>query len=215
MSRVIFVSGPQGSGTSAVAGALNLLGINMGERLKEPSPLNPKGHYECLDFEEIIKPILEEESIEIKKEKFQDIASKIKDYVYKRNLISKDIWGIKLPILAYFIKYMIPHIDECMMISVDRPFDGCVKSSMLKYPGMDRKYIEFMHNDIRKSRLDVIDRYDIKNINIDFNDLTENSSKVIKDITDFCFYGLVYPSQSSINEAISFIDPSLNHRREL
>lgn len=208
MSRVIFVAGPQGSGTSSVAGSLHLLGINMGERLLGKSNLNPKGHYECLDFFEIIRPLNDIENYSL-----TDIAVSLKAYTEKRN---KDIiWGIKTSAIVYYIKYIIPYVDECRIVSIDRPFNACVKSSMLKYPEMSIEEIENMHHDIRRKREEVIDRYDIKNFNLNYNELTENPISFVKSISDFCFDGMDFPSQSKIDEAVAFVDPSLNHRREL
>ena len=49
-ASAILVAGMHRSGTSALAGALNLLGIPLGNRLLEPGPDNPKGYWEHRDI---------------------------------------------------------------------------------------------------------------------------------------------------------------------
>jgi len=49
-NTALLVAGMHRSGTSALAGALNLLGIPLGSRLLEPGPDNPKGYWEHRDI---------------------------------------------------------------------------------------------------------------------------------------------------------------------
>ena len=49
-ATAILVAGMHRSGTSALAGALNLLGVPLGQHLLEPGPDNPKGYWEHRDI---------------------------------------------------------------------------------------------------------------------------------------------------------------------
>ena len=49
-ATAILVAGMHRSGTSALAGALSLLGVPLGQRLLEPGPDNPKGYWEHRDI---------------------------------------------------------------------------------------------------------------------------------------------------------------------
>ncbi len=210
MSRAIFIIGPQGSGSSAIAGALYHLGIHMGDRLKGSSLLNPKGHFECLEFDEIFSSINKEN---ITDDNLKNVKKIFSDYIGKRNKFP--IWGLKLPYISSLAKFIIPIVDECRVISIDRPAEACIKSSMLKYPNMSRDALEKIHNDIRTYRDFIIERYDLKNLYINYNDMTSNISPIMDSIVRYCFEGLDFPSKEQINTAISFVDPNLNHRREL
>lgn len=55
----ILVAGMHRSGTSALAGALNLLGVPLGNRLLEPGPDNPKGYWEHRDIVTVHERLLD------------------------------------------------------------------------------------------------------------------------------------------------------------
>jgi len=211
MSRAILVIGPQGSGSSAVAGAIHSLGISMGEDLKGSTTLNPKGHFECLVFEKLaLKWDGEEKEIVANMPYIQEA---FRNYVYKRN--EEVVWGLKMPLMISFVPFIVPFVDECRMVSIDRPIEACIKSSMIKYPHLTRDAIEYMHNLIRIRRIELIERYSMPNIDVDYNVLTSNTKNTVNSIADFCFEGLEKPSQDVIDSAISFIEPNFNHRREM
>jgi hypothetical protein len=204
MSRAIFIIGPQGSGSSALAGALHSMGIHMGDKLKGSSKLNPKGHFEDEEFEDIA--FLENADI-------NDVCSRVEDYIKKRN--QREIWGLKLFFIPGLFKFMFPNLDECRVLSIDRPPEGCIKSSLEKYGHFrSRESIEDMHARIRKNRERIIEEFCLKNLDVNFNNLTDNTAYEIGRIVDFCFEGMQKPEQSKIDEAIAFIDPKLNHKRE-
>ncbi|MHB8108740.1 MAG: glycosyltransferase [Syntrophorhabdaceae bacterium] len=58
MHKCILIAGMHRSGTSALAGALNLLGVNMGSRLMETAQDNEKGFFENADVYEVNEGIL-------------------------------------------------------------------------------------------------------------------------------------------------------------
>lgn len=211
MSRAILVIGPQGSGSSAVAGAMNSLGISMGLDLKGASSLNPKGHFECLVFEKLALKWNEKDKEIIAN--LSEVQEVFKEYVLKRN--KEGVWGLKMPLMISFVPFIVPFVDECRMVSIDRPAEACLKSSMIKYPNLTRDSIEYMHNIIRIRRLELIERYSMANLDVDYNDLTSNTREVVSGIADFCFEGLERPSQHVIDSAIAFVEPTFNHRREI
>jgi len=211
MSRAILVIGPQGSGSSAIAGAMHSLGISMGANLKGASALNPKGHFECLVFEKLALRWNEKEE-EIASNLSQ-VQEAFREYVLARN--KEGVWGLKMPLMISFVPFIVPFVDECRMVSIDRPAEACIKSSMVKYPSLTRDTIEYMHNLIRVRRLELIERYSMPNIDVDYNELTSNTREVIGRVADFCFEGLEKPSHDVIDSAVAFIEPTFNHKREM
>ena len=61
MSRAcIVILGMHRSGTSALAGVLNILGVDFGHNLLPPSPYNPKGYFENAEIVDINKILLKD-----------------------------------------------------------------------------------------------------------------------------------------------------------
>lgn len=206
MSRAVFVIGPQGSGSSATAGAIHFLGISMGDNLKGKNLLNPKGHYEDKDFVNIV----DEWNKGINHHNIETI---IHEYVKKRNV--SPLWGLKMPHLGILGKYLIPHIQECRVVSIDRNPVACIRSASLKYKEKTIDSITAMHETVRKLRKQFIEEFSVPNLEVDFNELTENPNLIVRQIAAFCFEGMEFPSDRKIEEAIAFVDPVLNHKREL
>lgn len=201
MSRAILIIGPQGSGSSCLAGALHAAGINMGSNLRGPSSLNPKGHFEDLPFE-----FLASKEDVIKRE------TEFKQYFEQRN--KSPIWGLKSYQIAFCYKYVLPYVNS-RILSIDRPEEGAVQSSLAKYGRFrTREFIENLHALIRFNRKNLIEDYAIPNFDVNFNELTDNPSDMIPKIISFCCDGIDV-QDINIQAAIDFIDPKLNHKREL
>jgi len=201
MSRAIFIIGPQGSGSSCLAGALHVAGINMGSNLRGPSRLNPKGHFEDLPFELLAS---KEDAIEREHE--------FRAYFEERN--KSPLWGLKSYQIAFCYKYVLPYTN-CRILSIDRPEEGAIKSSLVKYGHFrTREFIEHIHSLIRLHRKNLIEEYDLPNLNVNFNELTDNPGEMIPKILGFCCEG-IDAQGIDIQAAIDFVDPKLNHKREL
>ena len=56
--NAVIVLGMHRSGTSAVAGALGVLGVNLGERLVQAQADNPKGYWEHADAVQLHERLL-------------------------------------------------------------------------------------------------------------------------------------------------------------
>ncbi len=109
----ILILGMHRSGTSAFAGALNLLGVSMGKELLEPAKDNPKGFYENKKitffneyellpkigkrWDDLSAVFLEELEEDKLKEKAYSIL--VEDYK------EKNIWGIKDPRLCILFPF--------------------------------------------------------------------------------------------------------------
>jgi hypothetical protein len=197
----VFIIGPQGSGSSCLAGALHVAGISMGSNLRGPSPLNPKGHFEDLPFELLAS---KEDVIERERE--------FRTYFEERN--KSPLWGLKSYQIAFRYKYVLPYVN-CRILSIDRPEEGAIKSSLVKYGRFrTREFIEHMHSLIRFNRKNLIEEYGLYNLDVNFNELTDNPVDLIPKIISFCCEG-IDAQDINVQAAISFVDPKLNHKREL
>ena len=90
-----------------------------------------------------------------------------------------------------------------------------IKSSLAKYGHFrTREFIEHIHSLIRLHRKNLIEEYDLPNLNVNFNELTDNPGEMIPKIIGFCCEG-IDAQGIDIQAAIDFVDPKLNHKREL
>ncbi|MDR6999848.1 sulfotransferase family protein [Neobacillus niacini] len=123
------------SGSSATAGAMHLLGINMGDKLLPATRFNPKGHYENIEFFQINQEILQSVNASWNKppsrEKIKAAnfpSHKIQTFL-KSNM--KPIWGLKDPRTLLTIELWKPYLEqdnEITYVFVHRPFDASVNS---------------------------------------------------------------------------------------
>lgn len=104
LAQSVFVIGMHRSGTSALAGALSSLGVNLGNNLIAGDANNPKGYFENLDIVEINEAILKSlgccwHSLVIP-DRWQDVDVHLRTQaqdVISRHLSSSMPWGFKDP----------------------------------------------------------------------------------------------------------------------
>ncbi|WP_234785694.1 sulfotransferase family protein [Bacillus mycoides] len=130
------------SGSSAVAGVLDLLGVNMGDNLLEATPANVKGYFENINFVMLNEKILEVLNMtwmtprlrrKIFESEFQLVQSELLLDECK-SLFSKEvklIWGLKDPriLLTFdFWKSYLEEISDITYVFVWRPVEESIKS---------------------------------------------------------------------------------------
>lgn len=121
LGRPILVTGCQGSGTSAVAGALFYLHVFMGRVFQRRDGYNPKGYFECQDFV----------SLDQGRFKRQITEKTWKERVNKVKEATKGLWGWKSPSALYFLEDY-KEILNPVIIYVDREKDKIIASCMAK-----------------------------------------------------------------------------------
>jgi hypothetical protein len=123
------------SGSSATAGVMNLLGINMGDKLLPATKNNPKGHFENAEFVQLNQEILRSvNSFWYKPPSREKIANanfppaKLKAFLEKHK---KPVWGLKDPRTLFTYEIWKPFMEEVAEITyvfVHRPFQSSVRS---------------------------------------------------------------------------------------
>lgn len=99
MKTCILVIGCYRSGTSAAAGVLHHLGVDMGSNFDEPNQNNSSGFWEDVRFKSLHARLLEGQMV--RDEYCQLINEK------------HDIWGIKDPKLCHCFPFVVQCLDEC------------------------------------------------------------------------------------------------------
>ena len=127
-SKIIIVLGMHRSGTSTIAGALNKIGINIGDRMLRRTPSNPLGNFEDLDFVNLNEKILKissgswksppiEKNIIYQKDKFK---KEIKDLISIKSENKSKYWGWKDPRTSLTIQLYLPYLKNPYFIVCHR-----------------------------------------------------------------------------------------------
>ena len=132
MKTVYFILGVHRSGTSALAGVLNILGLDLGSDLMPATEMNPKGYFENMLTYKINEKILSENNSSweschfnidnISKEKRKSYKNEIKKFIdeefrYTKKFVIKDpricllfpIWELACLDLGIEIKIILPY----------------------------------------------------------------------------------------------------------
>ncbi|MDI3547538.1 MAG: hypothetical protein PWR10_1190 [Halanaerobiales bacterium] len=137
--KTVIVLGMHRCGTSMIAGVLNKLGINMGDKLLGKSPSNPLGHFEDEDFldlnERILKaargswlnPPSEKEILE-QKEQFQA------EIMTLTSKVNTGIWGWKDPRTSLTIDLYIDYLENPYFIVCHRKAEDVAASLQKRDP---------------------------------------------------------------------------------
>ena len=127
MTAIVVLGLPR-SGTSAVAGTLHRMGVDMGEgHLQVADDLNSRGYYEDTRWSEIAKWL----SGVTYSARFVHHcpASVLKRYA---DLIAQcetnDLWGFKNPRTCFVLHHIAPLLDDAKLVVVRRDFEDVVGS---------------------------------------------------------------------------------------
>lgn len=142
-AKAILVAGMHRSGTSALAGALNLLGIPLGNRLLEPGPDNPKGYWEHGDIVAVHEQLLSElgsrwddvralPEVWLSGEPARRAAVAIGE-ILERDFGGESLWAVKDPRLCRLLPLWLEvldrmHIRPCILVIARDP--GEVSASL-------------------------------------------------------------------------------------
>jgi hypothetical protein len=222
LSKCVVVLGAHRSGTSACAGVLHHLGVNMGTRLLPANEKNPKGFFEDLDFSDLHHSMIGEWY------KPTDKITPVLIESYSKLIEKKSkhaIWGIKDPKLCMVMEdfaEVAKKFNLLSVINVSRPMDSIINSVMstsfgknVILVGVDddkRKIFRDINYDDAKtitttylqSKNSFLDSYDGKRLDIDYDSMIANSEKAVRAIASFI-------QRKVTQAALDFVDVGLRH----
>lgn len=221
MNRCIIVLGLPRSGTSAVAGTLHRLGVDMGNGYLQPQDaLNERGYYEDLRWQRINKYIAGSQYHAI----WPNEANGDATQAY-RVLIEicnhKPLWGFKGPRVCFTLHYITPLLSEAgidtHVVVVHRDFNAVVASmarhSTIAYGGamrMSNSRARVLLNKWRAAFAWQVGRLDVPTVNIGYEDLMSDPHGEALRLAAFAFGGLPL-EPNDIEESIEWIAPELKH----
>lgn len=222
MGRCILVLCLPRSGSSALAGALHRMGVDMGEgHLQVADALNPKGYYEDLRWHAINKP-LSGYGYEIREPVRMTPLIERRIYDVLEQVEGKPLWGIKSPRFAFTASHIVPHIEraghEVRPIVTYRPIEQVIDSmhrhSQKAYNGTRRRTRRAVETTITrwkkalsKSIDEILPRAAIE---VHYSDLTEAPEWTLRDVCSFVYSKIDSPLPD-IAPAIEWINPEMRH----
>ncbi|WP_375515624.1 sulfotransferase family protein, partial [uncultured Nostoc sp.] len=165
-SSIFIITGMHRSGTSLTASLMESAGVNIGERLMDAAPSNPKGHFENLDFVDFHKCALRSQGITqegwtIQKDIHipQQLFDKAKLIIAENATLN--YWGWKDPrttLFLYFWKNLLPQayfiftyrspwevIDSLYRRGVDEIFYSNPKYALQIWMHYNKIILDFYH----------------------------------------------------------------------
>ncbi|MCK5061125.1 sulfotransferase [Candidatus Parcubacteria bacterium] len=191
-NKTVIVLGMHRSGTSAVAGVINSLGVSMGEKhFIKKDYKNPFGYYEDLRFIELNKKILNEQNNDItrvpsaerimaQKEKYRD---QIKKLLAENSKIAS--WGWKDPRTVLTIDLFYPYIKNPYFIICERASEEIAKS-LKRRDGLELQIGIELADEYKNCIKNFLNNNEIdKLLWIKFEDLINDSERIVQEISEF------------------------------
>ncbi|WP_459500655.1 sulfotransferase family protein [Bacillus sp. C1] len=215
-NRLFVILSSHRSGSSATAGMLHTLGIHMGDRVFKPSPTNPKGYFENIEFVRLNDKILRSlgaawdnppvrGNVECSNEIFNNISSFL-------NKEMKPAWGLKDPRMILTFDLWKPHLDrikDVTYIFTWRPLEESVRSLASRDKReeqqardiLKRYYENLIHyrKQLEQENKDVFD--------VNFHKLLESPERIVRQIN--CRMG--NDDAYNLDKVKGFLDKKLKH----
>ena len=121
MPTCYIVAGPPRSGTSLTAGILHRLGISMGSRLLPAAPMNPKGFFMDLDFDDLLSPLYSADNLPTPGSKLPaDAESQVRALIQEREKAGAD-WGLNSLWIGVIAPLLVEECAAVKLVRVARP----------------------------------------------------------------------------------------------
>jgi len=209
MGRCIIVLGAHRSGTSAVAGMLARLGVNMGKKLKPGDGSNPLGFYEDQDWLDLSNDLIKDWR-DVNIESIPEPAqARYRELVERMG--SEPIWGVKDPRLCLLMKWVAPLVGDLRIVATRRKFTASLASLVVKYPEQPEEYLELALSACLVYRSKFLAGFSGPVLWIDYNRLMDHPQEVVHELAQFGFDGMAAPNPDLIRKAVEFARPSLRH----
>jgi hypothetical protein len=212
--KTVIVLGAARSGTSAVAGLLDILGVDMG-KVRPPDETNPQGYYEDIEASLLIKEIFDSVGSAWENpptyKKFLDqkdrFGEKVKQFCLRKSK-KNEIWGWKVPGTNLAIELFLPYLVNPHFVVVFRnPLR--VAGSMVKRRKLrDKKEMSLLEalnltGFYNEEIIKFFDRHlDLPKIFVTFEDVYEDPVGEAKKIADFIELEWTKEKKERINKFI-------------
>lgn len=171
----ILVMGTGRSGTSAIAGILHKLGVNMGSQFVETLETNPYGTYENIEFRQEISERL------IKGELMIEAAiPQIKQFSERQ----QGLWGLKDPYLCKIAHHLAEFLDDYKIIVAQRDTAEVIDSFRRAY-SVNQEIAQQWYENVSSNLNWQLSYLDIPKLTINYSDLMKDTEAQVKRIAEF------------------------------
>lgn len=222
-SRSIVILTAPRSGSSALAGALHSMGVNMGEGFFQPTDgLNPKGYYESMLWRRPTNQLTGVRyDVRIPNQLPEPYRKRYLSAI-ARSKAGGPVWGVKDTRMVFvfpLILSMIQAASDLRVISLKRQREGVISSLVdhsrrayggrfkLSYNQASKKVAKW--TSAQKRCLELLDKEIL--LEVSYEEMLTNTLSVMDSLRDFCFDGFKKHA-STAKKAARFIDPDLNHQ---
>lgn len=222
MSRSLIIAGMHRSGTSALAGALNALGVDFGPQTMPSSEANPKGYFEHVGIYRAHELLLAKLS-----RSWSDLRPFPENWLHNplvnefrqtlKELIQQDfgsssLWGVKDPRMCRLLPVWFYLFDELeitpsVLIPIRHPTE--VSESLWRRDGLDREQgglLWMLHLMETEQATRGRPRMFLR-----FSDLLADPNKIISQVADA--FQLDWPNREQATILNEFIEPALHHNQ--
>lgn len=216
MSRGILVVGPHRSGTSAVAGVLECLGVDMGKPSKgwPTYPSNPNGQFEDPKVVRLLDDIVGNWRFPAT-HAFPSVAvDALVDYLNERHQ-TVPLWGIKDPRLCFVTQVLTDRKVDCRFLFVTRNIESAARSIVAREPYLPDQVGLFLATQYFLALAAGVGaaRDKVPALSIAYENLVADPHREVLAIVGFLATGYQAPTPEQVDAAIDFIDPNLNHHK--
>ncbi len=221
MKKCILIIGMHRSGTSAIAGLINILGINFGKELMPATKHNEKGYFENINIYKINEEILKDigsswdntEELPIGWEKNINIQkNKLLNFI-EEEFKNDEVFAIKDPRLSLLLPIYLEILEKLnispILILSEREDAEIIKSiekrdgfDLVKTVNIIKKYKKELEKNIKDLKYPII--------KINYNELIKNTKTTTNKIAGII--GIKTEATDELDNKIKcFVSPTLKH----
>jgi len=208
----IIVLGTARSGTSATAGTLHRLGVNMGAGFWQPTDLsNPRGYYEDVRFSQLLKAVVGYQY----NVNWADELSHRQAQAFERLITALDkqpLWGVKEPRLCFALHLILDYFSDARLVYVNRSLESIAASlrrhSERAYNGalkMTHEQAEGLAIKWQEASMQQFDLWQGPRHIIEYDILARYPERIVPALKEFT------GAPGNVGEAVKWLSPALNH----
>ena len=214
MNKAVVVAGMHRSGTSAIMGILQVLGVDIGDDLGAPDEFNEKGYFENRDFELFehlpLKHVTGRDAWDHPptEDSLNEILPMYEGQL--KTLISKysrsEIWGFKSARGLCFPEYLKQIPNLYLIVNIRSP--EAVAASLERRNGINSGHAQYLWSLHYWRLMKFLSRNEIPYMIVNYDDLVDCTKAVMKRVAGFI--GIEITAEQ-IAEGCDLIDGRLRH----
>jgi predicted O-linked N-acetylglucosamine transferase (SPINDLY family) len=181
--KVIFIAGSYGSGTSAITGALDKMGVSTLPPHFSTNDAQTPNSFESLAFRALVNSFADETNLKVDKNKEAKFIADVKKLIQEADGGAANAVVLKMPLASICITQLIEALDP-FVILVHRPFSEIEASRMRRnWPAIyGAMGAEVIYSTLYRELTNMKKSY----LALSYHDLQENPRLEILRVTNFC-----------------------------